>query len=69
MNAIYTYDAYHGAGCVPLWRHVPLTMPDASTPAQIVRRCKRDAERHGREVRSVRRVTEREGREVWEAVA
>lgn len=69
MTAIYTYDAYHGCYCMPDWRHVPLALPDSSTPAQIVRRCKRDAERHGREVSRVFRVAEREGRDVWEVLA
>lgn len=69
MTAIYTYDAYHGCYCMPAWRRVELDLPDASTPDQIVRRCKRDAERHGREIHRVFRAAERDGLRVLEAVA
>lgn len=69
MRIAYAYDAYDGQYCMPLWRRVTLDAPDGSTPAQIARRCERDARRRGHEAASVWRVVERDGRDVLEAIA
>lgn len=69
MTYQYTYDAYHGAYCMPSWRYVDVEMPDGTSDDCAVRRCLRDAQRHGSEVRSIRRSVMVDGTARWQPIA
>lgn len=69
MTYQYTYDAYHGAYCMPSWRDAYVEMPDGTSDERAARRCRREAQRRGREVHSVRRVVTVDGETRWQTVA
>lgn len=69
MTYQYTYDAYHGAYCMPSWRYAYVEMPDGASDERAVRRCRRDAQRRGSEVNSVRRVVTVDGETRWQTIA